>query len=568
MAFLGLFRIGALCSLLMAPSVLTSGFQERSSGGHITEQDFENGRKIDLETERPKGTNPLARAIDEYGGGNYEGDIMLNEEELAIMGGRKRSLEKRLLSFAGHWPRNGSVVNVPYTTDDWNTFSTSEKANIARAIEEYDNKTCIRFIERTTENDYIAILHNASLEGGDGCWSKLGKRGGRQPLSLETGCVYDVGTPIHEFMHALGWLHEQSRMDRDSYVQIHAENIKDGMASQFDKCPSGYCTVQDLAYDYGSVMHYSSTAFSKNGQATITKLDGSTDFSQRNGFSDLDIQGINKFYCGATTPCCDSIDVQTGLSIDGVYTKAGLSGGRAYYSKAIQGPKYLYWGVDRNYGSGASWVIGSTLQDTSVYLMNSECRHRIDTCPGICGNNWSSYVNGNFEIDASFNVTCAGCNDGQQNNNETDVDCGGSGCPDCVVAVDGNWGVWGVWGKCSKSCGKGLKSRKRQCNNPAPDGGQPCQGSSSESISCTLGACPVTDDCKNRKWWKFCDRKRQKCKKWWIKSNCAATCRSNGCCGDIRSWWCKKKTQGWKGKKRCRKNRAVKKYCRKSCKLC
>jgi hypothetical protein len=60
------------------------------------------------------------------------------------------------------------------------------------------------FIPRTVEDDYIAILKNASLEGGEGCWSKLGKRGGRQPLSLSTGCTYDVGTPIHEFMHALG----------------------------------------------------------------------------------------------------------------------------------------------------------------------------------------------------------------------------------------------------------------------------------------------------------------------------------------------------------------------------
>ena len=32
----------------------------------------------------------------------------------------------------------------------------------------------------------------------------VGKMGGRQILSLADGCVYDVGTPIHELMHALG----------------------------------------------------------------------------------------------------------------------------------------------------------------------------------------------------------------------------------------------------------------------------------------------------------------------------------------------------------------------------
>ena len=124
--------------------VIFVGFDQRSSGGNITEQDFENGRKIDLETEIRIGTNPLARAIDTYGGGNYEGDIMLNAEQLLILTGGRRSLDERLLSFARHWPRDGLVVNVPYTIEDWDNFSINEKANIARAIEEYADKTCIR----------------------------------------------------------------------------------------------------------------------------------------------------------------------------------------------------------------------------------------------------------------------------------------------------------------------------------------------------------------------------------------------------------------------------------------
>merc|ERR1712018_109725 len=332
MAVLCLLKVWALYSLLLAPTVITSGARKRSSGGHITQQDWENGRKIDLETQRPPGTNPLARAIDTYGGGNYQGDIMLSDEQKSILMGRKRGLEKRLLSFVGHWPRNGSLVYVPYTTDDFNDFSSSEKANIARAIEEYNNKTCIRFIERTTEENYIAILHDVTTEPNEsqgGCWSKLGMRGGRQLLSLDNGCVGDVGTPIHEFMHALGWLHEQSRPDRDNYVIVKTENIVADSLSQFDKCTVEECTVQDLPYDYGSVMHYGWNYFTSNGQATMTKLDGSTDFGQRDGFSDLDLQGINKFYCEEQNlqTCCDTIEVtlssgDSGLGfLDGTYTK-------------------------------------------------------------------------------------------------------------------------------------------------------------------------------------------------------------------------------------------------------
>ena len=132
-----------VCRILLHVFVFTE-LRKRSMEGHITEIDIQHGRQINLETQRPKGTNPLGRAIDTYGGGNYQGDMMLTEEQLSLFTGGNSRLEKRLLALVGHWPRTGSLVKVPYTTEDWNTFSTFEKANIARAIEEFATKTCIR----------------------------------------------------------------------------------------------------------------------------------------------------------------------------------------------------------------------------------------------------------------------------------------------------------------------------------------------------------------------------------------------------------------------------------------
>ena len=37
-----------------------------------------------------------------------------------------------------------------------------------------------------------------------------------------------MGVIIHELMHALGFLHEQSRNDRDSYVTVNYDNLKEG----------------------------------------------------------------------------------------------------------------------------------------------------------------------------------------------------------------------------------------------------------------------------------------------------------------------------------------------------
>lgn len=89
---------------------------------------------------------------------------------------------------------------------------------------QYHAKTCVRFVPRTSENDYLLIK-----SGKSGCWSSVGRTGGKQDLNLQPeGCLYKVGTAIHELMHALGMFHEQNRSDRDNHVRIRFENIQRG----------------------------------------------------------------------------------------------------------------------------------------------------------------------------------------------------------------------------------------------------------------------------------------------------------------------------------------------------
>ena len=61
----------------------------------------------------------------------------------------------------------------------------------------------------------------------------------------------------------LGFHHEQSRKDRDDFVDILWRNIQPKMHGNFQKSHGDFLGAP---YDTCSVMHYYDTAFSKNGK--------------------------------------------------------------------------------------------------------------------------------------------------------------------------------------------------------------------------------------------------------------------------------------------------------------
>uniref|UniRef100_A0A8C4E5R3 Metalloendopeptidase n=1 Tax=Dicentrarchus labrax TaxID=13489 RepID=A0A8C4E5R3_DICLA len=215
-----------------------------------------------------------------------EGDIQQEET----------SSRNSILGEKYRWPKT-----IPYYLED--SLDMNAKGVILKAFDQYRLKTCIDFTPWKGEENYISVFK------GSGCFSSVGnQRVGKQRLSIGNNCDR-LGTVEHEFLHALGFWHEQSRADRDDYVNIMWDRIEPGKEHNFRTYDDTVSSALGVAYDYGSVMHYSKTSFNIGSEPTIvTKIPHFMDvIGQRMGFSASDLTKLNRLYnCTKSSTFVDS----------------------------------------------------------------------------------------------------------------------------------------------------------------------------------------------------------------------------------------------------------------------
>ncbi|KHN73960.1 Zinc metalloproteinase nas-13 [Toxocara canis] len=244
----------------------------------LTEEDFKRAKLIKHNDSEVIDDSEL------YNPDLPEGDIGSIPSSLSLSSGSNRMKRNAIRLQSRRWP-NG---RVPYAISD--RYDAYSKAIIAAAIAEIQGYTCIRIEPRTAaDTDYVFI---APINH---CSSEVGRIGGLQYLSLTSHCLH-MGSILHEFMHALGFFHEHVRADRDNYVDIHWANIYPPRYDAFRMQTLGDIDHLDTPYDYNSIMHYPSTAFTINGQATIVPKQSGVSIGQRIGFSATDLLKINRLY--------------------------------------------------------------------------------------------------------------------------------------------------------------------------------------------------------------------------------------------------------------------------------
>ncbi|KAK3088625.1 hypothetical protein FSP39_021462, partial [Pinctada imbricata] len=113
---------------------------------------------------------------------------------------------------------------------------------------------------------------------------------------------------LHEMMHSMGFAHEQSRSDRDNYVTVNFDYIKEDKAGNYGKST----TYNRNPYDLESIMHYGLTFFGINDNKTMTIHDQNLEIivSLSNTLTYYDVADVLVNYnCSAacdksTSPTC------------------------------------------------------------------------------------------------------------------------------------------------------------------------------------------------------------------------------------------------------------------------
>jgi len=140
---------------------------------------------------------------------------------------------------------DGRFWDVPYKLDP--TFGSEDNPDdkiyfdtLNLVIENIQNTTCIRFTKIDFDNEDIFPYIRFQDDNGK-CGSPIGQRAAEpkfderfiNTINVNDVCRKSFMAVIHELVHSLGFGHALDRPDRDEYLTVHWENVKEGALGCF-----------------------------------------------------------------------------------------------------------------------------------------------------------------------------------------------------------------------------------------------------------------------------------------------------------------------------------------------
>jgi hypothetical protein len=228
---------------------------------------------------KPKGNTIEFRIVDGYA--VAYGDILLGKPEEPVASGRG--------TYDAPSPRYWDRAEIPYLVSP----DLPGPERVEKALVYLKEKTPLKFVPYSGQPD--GILFEV---GSEHCLSLLGKVGGIQPIRLSSECRWQE--ILHEVLHTIGFVHEQSRADRDDYIEILWNNIEEKYQDQFAMVPDSFQEpIRQFPFDYHSVMLYRSNAFVLHSDLFSMKSKGSEAIEPvQDGLSEGDIRRLNRMFRG------------------------------------------------------------------------------------------------------------------------------------------------------------------------------------------------------------------------------------------------------------------------------
>jgi len=181
------------------------------------------------------------------------------------------------------WP--GGII--PYYIDP--AFKESDRQNIYESMQRWE-KSGITFEEKSASGNYIChIILKAKTASAISGYHK------DSHIYLQED--FGMSNAKHELGHVICLPDEVRRKDRNKYIEIHWDNIRDGEENHFGidyKIPYWY---YEFVYDINSIMHYSSGDYSKGRDyPTLNSIENPDTWIYNIFITDKDIEKVKMIY--------------------------------------------------------------------------------------------------------------------------------------------------------------------------------------------------------------------------------------------------------------------------------
>uniref|UniRef100_A0A0N5A149 Metalloendopeptidase n=1 Tax=Parastrongyloides trichosuri TaxID=131310 RepID=A0A0N5A149_PARTI len=181
---------------------------------------------------------------------------------------------------------------------NYSIHSQLDATPITEAIAEIESQSCVNFSKvDSTEGSGIEFVTS------NHCYVSIPKTNATtlRLIGLNSNCV-SKGVVMREVLKALGLINEENRPDRNNYVEIRKNNIKESLRNGFTERTSSEVNITGLRYDPGSLMHHGRYFASSNGKMTIVTKNANylTTIGQTSEIGFNDMKSLNGKYCSTT----------------------------------------------------------------------------------------------------------------------------------------------------------------------------------------------------------------------------------------------------------------------------